>query len=169
MSSSDTGNRPLVHALKVHQWLPEWNEIEFNPRAHRARPPDTFYLFAMPAVQLRALSGIFRRSTDTGAARSLDLGIQRRHDPERSDEIHEFVKHGFPWSALSAQSRASGQYDDLKKPGWLPTAIVVNILKRDDTRNGQSVQPSDLMDVQASSGDSASIVLPSGPASTAAP
>src|ERR1022692_2598426 len=162
MSPSTAGDRRLVHALKVHQWLPEWDDIQFDIRAHRQRPPATFYLLAMPASELRALSGIFRRSAQSGTARSLDLGIQRRHDSDRSAEIHQFVTHGFPWSALSGRSRASGKYDDLKKPGWLPTAIVFNILKRDDTRNGHSVQSADVLEVMEEKGDLASLLLPSG-------
>lgn len=160
MSPPASESRRITHALKIHQWLPEWNEIEFDLSHSRARPSENFYLFSMPAADLRALSGIFRRSTEGGLARELDLGIQRRHDSDRSDEIHEFVVHGFPWSALSAQRRTSGEFDDLKKPGWLPTAIVVNILKRDDTRNGQSVHPADIIDLQEESSELVRVQLP---------
>src|SRR6266851_10447006 len=118
--SNDPEQRRRLHALRVHQWLPEWDEVNFDPSQYRARPPKNFYLFTLPAAQLRALCGIFRRTTEQGLARSLDLGIQRRHDSTRSEEIHEFVEHGFPWSALSSQRRQSGDFDDLKKPGWLP-------------------------------------------------
>lgn len=144
---SASNKRPSVPAIKVHQWLAEWADIDFDPQQNRSRPPEGFHLFSLPASDLRALSGIFRRTTEGGVARALDLGIQRRHDPERSDEIKEFVKHGFPWSSLSKQRRTSGEFDDLKKPGWLPTAIVVNILRREDVRNGKSVQKDDLIDI----------------------
>src|ERR1700722_14663095 len=120
--------RRMVPALKVHQWLREWTEVDFDPQQHRSQPPEAFHLFSLPASDLRALSGISRRTAEGGVARALDLGIQRQHDPERSGEIGEFVRYGFPWSSLGKQRRDSGEYDDLKKPGWLPTAIVVNTL-----------------------------------------
>jgi DNA-sulfur modification-associated len=154
------GRRHLP-AIKVEQWLAEWEKVRFDPRQHRAKPPDGFYLFSLAAADLRALSGISRRSTEGGVARALDLGIQRRHDPERSEEIREYVKSGFPWSSLSRQRRESGEYDDLKKPGWLPTAIVVNVLKGDDVRHGQSVHTDDLIELIESK-DGARLRLPKG-------
>jgi DGQHR domain-containing protein len=139
--------RRMVPAIKVHQWLREWTDVDFDPQQHRSRPPEGFHLFSLPASDLRALSGIFRRTTEGGVARALDLGIQRRHDPERSEEIKEFVKYGFPWSSLSRQRRDSGENNDLKKPGWLPTAIVVNILRGEDVRNGKTVHKDDLIEI----------------------
>lgn len=153
-------DRRRLHAMKVHQWLPEWEEVEFDDTQYRARPPEYFYLFTLPASELRSLSGIFRRDAEGGLARSRDLGIQRRHDSERSEEIREYVSHGFPWSALSGQRRESGDFNDLKKPGWLPTAIVVNILKSDDTRRGESVHSSDLIEVSNETDSTVDLVLP---------
>src|ERR1700686_3628157 len=119
-----------IPALVVRQWLPDWEKVAFSPKAHRRRPEEHFYLFTLPASWLKALSGISRRSTQGGLLRSKDLGIQRRHDEKRSDEIREFIQFGYPWSELSKAKRQSGKFDDLRKPGWLPTAIVVNILKK---------------------------------------
>ena len=90
-----------------------------------------------------------------------DLGVQRRHNEDRSLEIAEFVKHGFPWSAISQSSRKSGEFDDLKKPGWLPTAIVVNVLISDDIREGGAVSPEDLVDI-IDDGEIARLVFPEG-------
>ena len=161
MSPNTKGeDRRRLYALKVRQWLPEWNEVEFDSTQNRTRPPESFFLFSIPATDLRALSGIFRRSTQGGIARSRDLGIQRRHDAERSEEIHDFVSHGFPWSALSNQRRESGEFDDLKKPGWLPTAIVVNILTGDDQRHGAVVHPSDIIQIANENEAGAELVLP---------
>jgi hypothetical protein len=157
-SESPAGRRSVA-ALEVHQWLEDWDEVKFDPQQFRAKPPETFYLFTLGASELRSLAGIFRRSTEGGTARSLDLGIQRRHEAERSQEIGEFVKHGFPWSSLSKQRRESGEFDDLKKPGWLPTAIVVNILTNHDTRNGKSVHARDQIDVRAGN-DACQVLLP---------
>jgi hypothetical protein len=58
----------------------------------------------LPAATLRGLSGIQRRSTERGKRRAKDIGIQRRHDPKRSEQISEFVRYGFPWSDLSRTS-----------------------------------------------------------------
>src|SRR4051794_5593989 len=118
---SKSSDRVAVPALQVRQWLADWEEVRFDGE-HRARPKDHFYLFSLSASTLKRLSGIQRRDAAGGTRRSDDLGIQRRHDPKRSTEIRDYVRHGFPWSDLGDRRRASGDYDDLKKPGWLPTA-----------------------------------------------
>ncbi len=120
--------RREIPALIVKQWLSGWEKISFAPDEHRAKPAGHFYLFSLPARELRSLSGIARRRENGGKAGAEDLGIQRQHDPERSDEISRFVEFGFPWSTLSKAKRASSDFNDLRKPGWLPTAIVLNIL-----------------------------------------
>jgi hypothetical protein len=103
----------------------------------------------MPAVELRALCGISRRDASNVGERSLDLGIQRRHEPERSEEIAQFVGYGFPWSTLSEAKRKSEEFNDLRKPGWLPTSIVINILKPDDERSsGGTVHKEDAVEVK---------------------
>jgi DGQHR domain-containing protein len=129
------GGRRQVAAIKVHQWLDGWDRITFSASAHRAKPQPHFYIFSLPAVELRALCGISRRDASKVGDRSLDLGIQRRHEPERSEEIAQFVDYGFPWSTLSEAKRKSDEFNDLRKPGWLPTSIVINILKPSDERN----------------------------------
>lgn len=161
MSPSGTsGERRRVQAMKVRQWLPEWEDVEFDDSHYRSRPPKDFFLFTLPASDLLSLSGIFRRDAGKGQARARDLGIQRQHDVERSEEIRDYVAHGFPWSALSAQRRSSGDFDDLKKPGWLPTAIVVNILKSGDTRRGDSVHTNDLVEIGEQTDSTAELILP---------
>lgn len=149
-----------VNALTVHQWLPTWEAAEFSASEFRRRPPEHFYLLSVPAATLRALVGIYRRSAKSGRARARDLGIQRVHDSERSDEIREFVQYGFPWSGLSQAKRASADYQDLIKPGWLPTAVVVNILTPDDARDGEAVHPQDLLKVRDRADGTATVVLP---------
>jgi hypothetical protein len=136
----------LLPALKVRQWLPEWEDVEFGD-SMRQRPEDHFLLLSMEVGQLRRLSGIERRSTEGGSRRSADEAIQRRHNPKRSDEIRRFVAHGYPWSDLSGAQQKSGEYDDLKMPGWLPTAIIVNIVKPGDERRGRTVADEDLVEV----------------------
>lgn len=138
--------RQFVPALKVRQWLADWDEITWRPSDRRAEPQPWFYLFSMPARKLKALSGIYPRTTKRQRG-AQDLGIQRRHEKERSDEICRFVKYGYPWSELSETKRQSGEFRDLRQPGWLPTAIVVNILTAKDQRLGKLVTKDDLVDV----------------------
>jgi DGQHR domain-containing protein len=146
--------------LPVRQWLDAWEDVKFDASAHRRRPPECFYLASIKAGQLRSLCDIRRRTTRDHGARKNDLGIQRRHNEARSLEIAEFVKHGFPWSALSDADRRSGRYDDLKKPGWLPTAIVVNVLLPEDVREGGSVATADLVEL-TEKGSSTVLTVPS--------
>tara|TARA_B100000965_G_scaffold263886_1_gene222791 strand:- start:7713 stop:9257 length:1545 start_codon:yes stop_codon:yes gene_type:complete len=137
-----------VPALTVHQWLPGWDKISFDPKEYRSKPPQHFYLFSLPARELRSLSGISRRVAKGAASRTEDLGIQRQHDPERSEEIGRFVEFGYPWSTLSETKRASGEFSDLRKPGWLPTAIVLNVLTDGSKRNNSNVAKEDLVTIE---------------------
>jgi hypothetical protein len=152
-------NRSTIPALRVRQWLPEWSEVRFGGE-HQAKPREHFYLFSLSASTLKALAGIQRRDARSGARRANDLGIQRRHDPARSETIRAYVRSGFPWSDLSDRQRSSGKFDDLKKPGWLPTAIVVNILAPDDKRSKKSVAKDDLITITETKGAHAEIGLP---------
>jgi DGQHR domain-containing protein len=158
---SDTKPRQ-IRAIKVNQWLDEWEKVHFQPKKYRAKPLAYFYLFSLDAHELKALSGIERRTTSGRLSQGEDLGIQRRHDPSRSDEIRRFVEFGYPWSELSEAKRNSGEYDDLRKPGWLPTAVVVNILGTNDRRRGRSVNRDDLVTIHEDGESSALLVLPRG-------
>lgn len=154
------GARRIVPAIKVHQWLEGWDKISFSPKARRAKPQPNFYIFSLPAVELRALCGISRRDASKVGDRSLDLGIQRRHEPERSEEIAQFVDYGFPWSTLSDTKRKSSEFNDMRKPGWLPTAIVINILRAGDERNlGARVSKEDAIEIRETNG-STTLALP---------
>ncbi len=149
-----------VSALKVKQWLGLWDEVKFDKGKLRPRPADHFYIFSLKASDLRLLCGIYPRESHSRGRAAEDLGIQRRHEEARSKEINQFVRFGYPWSDLSDAKRNSGEYDDLKKPGWLPTAIVVNILKEGDERRGKSVSPSDIIQIKEND-SGAQLSLPS--------
>ena len=147
-------------ALKVNQWLSHWDNIRWDPQEHRSEPPHSFYQFSISAQALRRLSGVYRRTTDRTRGTS-DLGIQRRHEPKRSKEIGRFVKYGYPWSVLSATKRQQPDFADLRQPGWLPTAILINILTADDVRQGNRVAEGDLVTVSQDH-DMHHIVFPHG-------
>jgi len=152
--------RPEITALKVHQWLKDWDEVPFDPASRRRRPGEYLYMFTLPAAKLRALSGIYRRTTANDLQRNQDLGIQRRHDSARSSEIQAYIQFGYPWSTLRRSAQPSTNVRDLRKPGWLPTAIVVNILVPEDTRGGRKVANQDVITMGASVGGVATLRLP---------
>jgi DGQHR domain-containing protein len=156
------GKQNQILALVVRQWLDEWKKVNWDPRQRKREADKCFYLFSLPARHLKALSGIQRRTTAGGLARSKDIGIQRRHEKERSDEIARYVRYGYPWSTLSEAKRKSGKYDDLLQPGWLPTAIVVNILKPSDVRRDQTIHKDDVISVTDKNDGTAIIALPRG-------
>ena len=149
-----------IPALKVRQWLEEWDAIKWQPTERRAEPRHWFYQFSMSATQLRALCGIYPRTTKRRSRASEDLGIQRRHESERSQEISRFVKYGYPWSNLSEARRESGEFRELRQPGWLPTAIVVNVLTSGDERRGRKVAPEDLIEINDGKKGRAELQLP---------
>jgi DGQHR domain-containing protein len=155
-------DRIAVTALKVTQWLPSWEAVTYDETLRRRRPEPHFYMFTVPASQLKALAGVQVRTVAGGLLRSQDEGIQRKHDPSRSREIHEYVKSGFPWSDLNQARKESGDFDDLKKPGWLPTAIVINILLPGDKRNGKEVAVEDTIEVEQIDQALATLRLPAG-------
>ncbi len=149
-------------ALKVKQWIQDWEKVKFDTKSHRRKPQPWFYQFSIPASHLKALSGIYPRTTKERQRGVEDLGIQRRHEADRSAAIHQFIRFGYPWSELTERKRASGEYDDLRKPGWLPTAIVVNILGAGDERFGRQVDRNDLVTIRAEGDEQAYIQLPKG-------
>ena len=153
-------NRKTIHALKVRQWLTGWDEIQWEPNENRAEPQHWFYQFSMPASEIKALSGVYRRTTEDRASGSQDLGIQRSLNRSRSDEINKFVQYGYPWSTLGDLKRQSTEYLDLRQPGWLPTAVVVNILTSSDERSGKRVDPSNLIEIIDSDDSAAKLLLP---------
>lgn len=134
-----------VYAVKFKQWLKIWDSYEYSKLEQRTKPEAHAYLFSMPAVQLRALSGVYRRIRDDEDGEG--EGVQRRHDPKRSAKIRDFVLHGYPYGELQARARTQEQ-EHLKKPGWLPTAVVVNILTPGTDRRGRRVARKDLISIE---------------------
>ncbi|MFG1214951.1 DGQHR domain-containing protein [Xanthobacter flavus] len=144
-----------IQAIRFKQWLPEWDEFDFDPAQHRRKPEDHILLFSMPAVQLRALSGVYRRTRE----REGGEGLQRLHDPRRSAAIRDFVRFGHPYSSLPQAARNEDSAA-MRKPGWLPTAIVVNILTESDQRRGQKVAACDLVRITHDDSTRAELTLP---------
>ncbi len=137
-----------IKAIKVKQWLKEWDDVKFDPRSYQKKPEPFFYIFSMPAGHLKALTGVYRRSIKKGVPRAKDPNVQRGHQEERSRTIREFVRFGFPWCEMGNAKRRRSGSEDLRKPGWLPTAIIVNILSKDSVRNGKHIPQEDLITVE---------------------
>lgn len=148
-----------VPAIRVRQWLPEWDSIQFDEASQQAKPHPYFFLCSVKARDLKALTGVYRRSTKGKLARSKDPNVQRGHEEARSALIKEFVKYGFPWCEMTPDRRSSQTASNLQKPGWLPTAILVNILPADASRNGHSINENDVIQVKEE-GNTAEIHFP---------
>lgn len=143
----NTSETKYVPAIRVRQWLPDWDSIHFDPSAQQAKPQPYFYLCSIKARDLKALTGVYRRSTKGGLARAKDPNVQRGHEEERSRIIREFVRYGYPWCEMTDTRRSSPSAKNLQKPGWLPTAILVNILPENAVRNDRNISAADLMHV----------------------
>lgn len=122
-------------ALRLKQWVSDWDEYEFDAAAQRRRPTEHIFLFSMSAVQLRQLSDVYRRQRSADEVE----GIQRARDENRTDRIRRYVKFGYPYGDLKDALRTE-ENEILRKPGWLPTAIVINVLtEKDHSRRGKAI------------------------------
>jgi hypothetical protein len=148
-----------IPAIKVRQWMPTWDSVAYDINIQQKKPDDHFFLCSIKAGSLKALTGVYRRSTAGGKSRAKDPNVQRGHEEERSSTIREFIQYGYPWCEMGEAKRNLRGSADLKKPGWLPTAILVNILRPNEERNGIRIPDADLVRVE-DSGDTASLVLP---------
>lgn len=159
MPSAKATHGISIPALRVNQWLAPWDEVSYDDKKFQSKPNDHFYLFTVQARTLKALTGVYRRSARRGAPRAKDPNVQRGHEEERSRTIREFVQFGFPWCDMGPAKRSQDKGLKLRKPGWLPTAIIVNVLMPGDRRNGQVIPESDLVRIQ-DAGGSPTLVLP---------
>lgn len=145
-----------VPALKVHQWLSSWGTSRPANKPGDGIP-SAFYCFVISAAFLRALTGVHRRTAK--GPRAEDKAIQRRHDPNRSAEIARYLRSGL-LLAPAQKPPSELSKGTLQMPGWLPTAIVVNILDPSDRRNrNQRVHEADRVTV-ADGPDRVSLKLP---------
>lgn len=150
-----TEKRRGVPALRFKQWLEDWNTYDFSEYAHRRRPQEHLYMFSMAASELRRLCAVYKRERDGAEAE----GIQRLRDASRTGRIQRYVRFGYPYGDLKPVQRTQETLP-LRKPGWLPTAIVINILIDGDKRRGRSVRPEHLVEIKDEEGSRCKIEVP---------
>ena len=146
MADAEGSTTRRVPALRMKQWLDIWDSYDFAPGEHRRRPDEHLFMFSMRAAELRHLCDVYRRTREGSNVE----GIQRVRDPSRTGLIQRYVRYGYPYGDLRAPQRTEDALV-LRKPGWLPTAIVVNILSPIDIRRGRKVQAEHLISIEAGS------------------
>jgi hypothetical protein len=120
-----------ISVLKVKQWMPTWDNMT-NIDEKEGKAPSHFYLASMALKDLRALAGVSTRELEERKRANSKAGYQRAHEPERSEKIARYVEYGYP---LSTQKNLDPSIEtDIIHPGWLPTAILVNLIPAADTR-----------------------------------
>jgi hypothetical protein len=145
-----------IPAIRFRQWLAEWEAYDFDSAQHRRKPEPHLYIFSMKAADLRRISDVYRRRREGNVAE----GIQRRRDDSRTARIQRYVKYGYPYGDLRTDQDRE-HFIALRKPGWLPTAIVVNILRPGDQRHGQTIDAGHVITIKQQSGSSCTLVIPS--------
>lgn len=143
-------------SFKINQWLTDWNSVDFN-LPMRKKPDDHFYMFKMDIRLLKRISDVHRRKTTK--LRSENSNVQRTLNEDRSIEIKNYVNQGFPLSTLSDKDRLDESNSILKMPGFLPTAILVNIIGPGQKRGNSEIQSNDLVEIIQLQ-DGPSIVIP---------
>lgn len=153
---NQANGKKYVPALRFKQWLADWDEYDFNAEQHRKKPDQHIFVFSMRAAELRQLCDVYRRKRDGSNVE----GIQRIRDNSRTARIQNYVRYGYPYGDLKLPQRTEDKLP-LRKPGWLPTAIVVNILASGDVRRGKSVKNDELIQVVENSDGSFALSMPS--------
>lgn len=128
--STKTRKLPL---LEVKQWLKTWGLAERSGNEDLPDPPHSFYLGSMSIRALRRLAGVSTRDVAKRKKADRAAGYQRAHQRDRSLGISRYIQWGYP---LSTQNSLNpNEHRDLINPGWLPTAILVNLIPSDEIRN----------------------------------
>lgn len=145
--SSANNAPPTISALKFTQWLNNWDGFAYSMNPPDRKPKPSMFIFSMNASTLRSYSDVYKRERNNVVAE----GIQRKRDEKRTERIQEFVQYGYPYGDLKENQRTLDKVA-LRKPGWLPTAIVVNILEPGNIRRGKQATQGLTAKVQESSG-----------------
>ena len=101
----------------------------------------------MNAAKLRSYSDVFKRERNANDAD----GIQRIRDEKRTERIRRFVQYGYPYGDLTESQRTEDK-EGMRKPGWLPTAIVINILEEGEPRRGKALAKGHAVEIEEQHG-----------------
>jgi hypothetical protein len=123
-------NTKSIPLLRVNQFLNSWNDAEWNE--DRPRPDDHFFVGSISIDELRVLSGVSERKAEYRSQSNLVQGYQRAHEPKRSEKIGRYIKFGYPMSTSLGLDPA--EHKELINPGWLPNAIIINIMEPGESR-----------------------------------
>lgn len=134
-----------VPAIRFKQWLEAWDKYSSGNDGHWRKPEPFIYSFCMKAGDLRSLSDVYRRKYEGDQSE----GVQRAKDRNRTTRIQRYVQTGYPFGDLPAPMRAKAENFGLRKPGWLPTAIVINILGENERRRGKVIKKEHLVTVDS--------------------
>ncbi|WP_416268205.1 DGQHR domain-containing protein [Burkholderia cepacia] len=119
-----------IPLIKVNQWMHSWNNAEWSQ--HLPEPSSHFFIASISLATLRRLAGVSTRNLSERRDRKVGAGYQRAHQPARSRSIARYVQFGYP---LSSQSGLDVEtHRTLIHPGWLPTAILVNVVGQNEAR-----------------------------------
>lgn len=138
-----------INAFKVNQWLTEWDEVNFE-MPMRQKPEPNYYLFKIDIRLLKRISDVHRRKAQKN--RIEEMNIQRSLKEDRTLEIKNYVHKGFPLSTIGEKARDDEENKVLRMPGFLPTAILVNILGPGQKRGNSIINENDLVTINQEDG-----------------
>lgn len=149
-----------IPGIRVNQWLPEWDAVPVDAARFQSSPPKHFYVTSIRASHLRALADVHQRDASSGGPRADDTSVQRTLEEDRTAEISRYIKVGFPLSSLGKRNLPDEERKALRKPGWLPTAIIANVINPGETRRGEMLSEVDTIRVVDDSAGAALIEYP---------
>jgi len=123
--------RKSIQVLKVKQWMEKWGTRNGQPDF--PTPPKDFFIASMSLSELRVLSGVHTRDLKQRKKTDPNPGYQRAHQEDRSASIARYIQYGYPLS--TEKNLDVDDHSNLINPGWLPTAILVNIIGEGEGRN----------------------------------
>lgn len=143
-----------IPLLRIQQWCSSWDRAQWNENDGLPEPPKSFYIGSVSISVLRKLSGVSHRDVGDRRSNAPNTGYQRPHDRDRSEKVARYIRWGYPLSSQASLSPA--EFPDLIHPGWLPTAILVNVLSPGSQRrrSGRSVSlaPQDAIAISSQAG-----------------
>ena len=154
-----------IPAIRVNQWLTQWDQYHYPEEEHQSKPQEHFYISSIPVGILRRLSNVPRRGIgasngprQASGRRREDIGIQRSFEEGRAKDIRSFVEAGYPWASLRKSEQS--KFPELRKPGWLPTGLILNIVKPQTSRGDLTPHVEDLIRVEEPAPNRFELVLP---------